>query len=326
MGGGNSYNGWPANSDPNAIGIDTQFGKRVGAPPFGSGGYAGGMKSGDVSTLFVYLINRLHNEVEPMMNQSGGNGYGCWGYSYRANVNNPSQLSCHASGTAIDYNAPKHPNGTSTGPSGGGGWSGSQYNKIQEILKACSGAIRWLTSNDPMHFEIYGSASAVANAAAKVSGSTPPSPGPGPDPTPPPEEEDDDVYRTFQPTEGPDASGIWIGVPGCFDVLPSMEYYNILVGKGLAKPVLILSHREFDVVKDSYRRWPATYGEAVEIHRIIDVYHNSESAALSDVQNKVTAMPDSVWDNHFEATPGGGNASTGDILAGIYQEVVDARS
>ena len=39
-------------------------------------------------------------------------GYGCWGYEFRANVNNPSQLSCHASGTAIDYNANRHPNGT----------------------------------------------------------------------------------------------------------------------------------------------------------------------------------------------------------------------
>jgi hypothetical protein len=178
VGGGNSYNGWPANSSGSAIGIDTQFGKKVGAPPFGSGGYAGGMKSGDVSTLFVYLINRLHNEVEPMMNQSGGNGYGCWGYSYRANVNNPSQLSCHASGTAIDYNAPKHPNGTSTGPNGGGGWTGSQYNKIRDILAGpLQGAIRWLTSNDPMHFEIYGNSSKVASVAKSLGG-TPPTPTP----------------------------------------------------------------------------------------------------------------------------------------------------
>lgn len=167
MSSGTSYNGWPANSDPNAIGIDKNWGAKVGAPPHGSGGYAGGMKSGDVSTVFVYLVNRLHNEVEKMMSDTGPLGYGCWGYSYRANVNNPSTLSCHASGTAIDYNAPKHPNGTSTGPNGGGGWSGSQYNQIKGILNEI-GVISWLTSNDPMHFEIKGSTSQVAAAAARL--------------------------------------------------------------------------------------------------------------------------------------------------------------
>ena len=186
MAGGNSYNGWPANSDPNAIGIDKQWGAKVGAPPFGSGGYAGGMKSGDVSTLFVYLVNRLHAEVEPMMSQGGSLGYGCWGYSYRDNVNNPGSLSCHASGTAIDYNAPKHPNGTSTGPNGGGGWTGSQYNAIKAILNGpLQGAIKWLTSNDPMHFEIGANASKVASVAKSLGGYVPPDPGPGPEPPQP---------------------------------------------------------------------------------------------------------------------------------------------
>lgn len=191
-----SYNGWPASPDPNAIGIDTKF-SVCGTKPFASGGYPGGIKSGDVSKLFKYLIEALHTRVEPMMSEGSNLGYGCWGYSYRANVNNPSTLSCHASGTAIDYNAPKHPNGTSTGPSGGGGWSGSQYNQIQAILKnECSGAIRWLTSNDPMHFEIYGSTQSVANAAAKLSG------GSGPTPTPEPVVKDDDGMTTSVEVNG----------------------------------------------------------------------------------------------------------------------------
>lgn len=252
MSSGTSYNGWPANSDPGAIGIDTKWGAKVGAPPFGSGGYAGGMKSGDVSTVFVYLVNRLHNEVEPMMKEGNNLGYGCWGWSYRANVNNPSTLSCHASGTAIDYNAPKHPNGTSTGPNGGGGWTGAQYNKIQGILKEI-GVISWLTGNDPMHFEIKGSATQVAAAAKKLAGSGGGGGTPTPEPTP---EDEDHMYLTFQPTAGPDSGGIWIAYPGVCEPVPSMEYYNILVGQGLAKPVKSLSQREFDVVKDSYRRWP----------------------------------------------------------------------
>jgi hypothetical protein len=167
MAGGNSYNGWPANDDPNAIGIEYSWGAKVGAPPFGSGGFVGGMKGGDVGAVFEYLVNRLHNEVEPMDSEGGNLGYGAWGYSYRANVNNPSSLSCHASGTAIDYNAPRHPNGTSTGPNGGGGWSGSQYHQINAILNEI-GVIEWLNENDPMHFEIDGTASQVAEAAARL--------------------------------------------------------------------------------------------------------------------------------------------------------------
>jgi hypothetical protein len=210
MSSGNSYNGWPANSDPNAIQIDTQWGKKVGAPGFGSGGYVGGLKSGDVSTLFVYLVNRLHAEVEPMMTEGSNLGYGCWGYSYRANVNNPSQLSCHASGTAIDYNAPKHPNGTSTGPNGGGGWSGNQYHAIQSILTGpLQSAIRWLTSNDPMHFEIYGNASKVASVAKSLGGSTPPGPTPGPTP----EEEDEDLMKLTRVVED---GAIFASGPGVF--------------------------------------------------------------------------------------------------------------
>jgi len=291
MSAGNSYNGWPANSDGNAIGIDTQFGKKVGAPPFGSGGYAGGMKSGDVSTLFIYLINRLHNEVEPMMNQ-GGNGYGCWGYSYRANVNNPSQLSCHASGTAIDYNAPKHPNGTSTGPNGGGGWSGSQYNKIRDILAGpLQGAIRWLTSNDPMHFEIYGNSSKVASVAKSLGGGGTPVP-PTPTPEPPKPEPEDDMPRR---------------------ILTVYDAKMNPLGQALDGPTGVITLANPD--------------EANAVQAVID-NDNMVNGAQIDIYNAVlarspviTSLIHKVWDDHFEATPGGGSGSTGDILSAIYRDV-----
>jgi len=245
--GGNSYNGWPANSDPGAIGIDTKFGSKVGAPAFGSGGYAGGMKSGDVSTLFVYLINALQ-PIEPMMNQSGGNGYGCWGYSYRANVNNPSTLSCHASGTAIDYNAPKHPNGTSTGPNGGGGWTGSQYNAIKSILGGpLQGAIKWLTSNDPMHFEIGANASKVAQVAASLGGSTPPQPGP----TPIPEDDDDMRYQLVRANSGNGA--IFAYCPGRFIHVPGQTHLTIGDATGIwdSKNIRTVGLGDLDVLRDN---------------------------------------------------------------------------
>jgi hypothetical protein len=173
----NSYNGWPAPA-PN---LNTKFGASVGAPAFGSGGYAGGMAAGDVTTVMAYLIGRLHNEVEPMMKDpnTGQLGYGCWGYSYRDNVNNPGQLSNHASATAIDYNAPRHPNNTSTGPNGGGGWTGAQYRQIMDILNGpLQGSVNWLTQNDPMHFDIRVNASQLAKVAASLGGSIPPVPVP----------------------------------------------------------------------------------------------------------------------------------------------------
>jgi hypothetical protein len=167
MAGGYSYNGWPASDDPNAINIDRDY-TVLGTVPYGSGGYAGGMKAGDISTVFTYLIEQLDARVEPMDSGGGGDGYGCWAYNYRANVNNPSSLSCHASGTAIDYNAPRHPNGTSTGPSGGGGWTAAQYYEVCEILDELQGALDWLTSNDPMHFEADVDAATMARIAATL--------------------------------------------------------------------------------------------------------------------------------------------------------------
>lgn len=161
-----SYNGWTASPDPGAIDIDTAW-SVLGTRPWGSGGFPGGVKRGPVSVVFKYLVTRLHREVEPMMTEGDRLGYGCWGYGYRANVNNPSVLSCHASGTAIDYNAPRHPNGT-VAPGGGSGWSADQASKIRGILADLGGVVRWLSGNDPMHFEIVGTPDAVARVAAQI--------------------------------------------------------------------------------------------------------------------------------------------------------------
>lgn len=189
-----SYNGWVASPDPAAIGIDTNW-SVLGSRPFANGGYPGGVKAGSVSVIFKYLVTRLHNEVEPMMTDpsTGQIGYGCWGYGYRANVNNPSVLSCHASGTAIDYNAPRHPNGT-VAPGGGSGWTTAQAEKIRGIIADLGGVVRWLWSNDPMHFEIIGSEAQCAAVAARLgtpgkpNTSTPEKPAqpvtPAPTPTP----------------------------------------------------------------------------------------------------------------------------------------------
>lgn len=152
-----SYNGWPASPDQSAIGV-VKFGDAAGFP------FPGGVKSGDVWTVLGYVMTQLHERVEPCVS-----GW-CWGYTYKANVNNPSQLSCHASGTACDWNAPDHPNGSS------GTFSQAQRGTIYAILDEVQGAVDWLEGYDEMHFEIAVDASTLARIAAGLP-STPPSTG-----------------------------------------------------------------------------------------------------------------------------------------------------
>lgn len=164
----NSYNGWPASPDKAEIGV-------VPVDEF-----PGGAKAGDVSTVLGYVARQLNARVEPFVS-----GWG-WGYTYKANVNNPSSLSCHASGTAIDWNAPDHPNGSS------GTFTDSQVGEIYAILAEAQGAVDWLEGYDEMHFEICVNASDLAYVAAILGDAAPPTPGPDPDqPTPP----EDDMPR-----------------------------------------------------------------------------------------------------------------------------------
>src|SRR4029077_4358563 len=155
MASGTSYNGWPANSDPNAIGVDKNaLGAGVKFP--------GGIKGGDVAVVLGYVANQLGSRGEAPQVNPDGTGYGMWSYTYKQNVNNPSSLSCHASATAIDWWAPRHPNGV------GGTFTDSQVATIYAILDEVDGVVDWLEGYDEMHFEICSSASAVANVAKKV--------------------------------------------------------------------------------------------------------------------------------------------------------------
>ena len=147
-----SYNGWPASDDKASIGVVS------------NDVFPGGAKAGDVTTVLGYVARQLHARVEPCID--GWN----WGYTYKANVNNPSQLSCHASGTAIDWNAPDHPNGSS------GTFTAAQVTTIYTILAEVEGAVSWLQGYDEMHFEICVSASTLAGVAARLGGSKPPPP------------------------------------------------------------------------------------------------------------------------------------------------------
>ena len=144
-----SYNGWPASPDKGEIGVvQSQW-------------FPGGAKVGDVTTVLRYVAEQFNARVEPIV------GGWCWGYSYRANANNPNSLSCHASGTALDINAPEHPNGAY------GTFTDAQVGEILKILDECEGAVHWLNGDDggtadPMHFEICVDANTLAGVADRL--------------------------------------------------------------------------------------------------------------------------------------------------------------
>lgn len=103
-------------------------------------------RSGDVTTLLMHVARRFNEAVERLVVP------GCWGWAYRENVNSPGSWSNHASGTAIDLNAPRHPNGSANT------FSSAQVAAIRVILGECRGVVRWggdySRTKDEMHFEI----------------------------------------------------------------------------------------------------------------------------------------------------------------------------
>ena len=108
--------------------------------------FPAGVRAGDVRVILHHVARELSRRVEKPVK-----GW-CWGYAYRPNRNNPTQLSDHSSATAIDYNAPRHPNGAV------GTFSGKQVETIKDILDFCEGTVKWggeyRFTKDEMHFGI----------------------------------------------------------------------------------------------------------------------------------------------------------------------------
>lgn len=147
-----SQNGWAASPDKSAIGIESPKvpGTDVDFPQ--------GIREGDVTTVLMYVASEFHRTVEPLKD-----GW-CWGYYYKQ-IEGSSTLSNHASGTAIDLNAPAHPMGKADT------FSSTEVAAIRKILDFCD-VVRWggdyTGRKDDMHFEIVGDAAAVALVAAKI--------------------------------------------------------------------------------------------------------------------------------------------------------------
>jgi len=148
-----SYNGWFASRSASVIDVDTDW------EPVKGHRFPGGTKNGDVETVMTYLVRQLDARVEKVAEYRPGDD---WGWAYRANVNNPNTLSCHASATAVDFNATQHPNRVKYT------WTREQVREIHKILDELDGVIKWLEGFDEMHFEIRGDRAAVAAVARKI--------------------------------------------------------------------------------------------------------------------------------------------------------------
>lgn len=131
----------------------------------------GRVRPGDVHTIFDYLCRRFDAEVENIIVGHS------WGWAYRAVRGQSSGYSNHASGTAIDLNAPAHPLGKR------GTFSADQVRRIHAILADLDGVVRWggdySGRADEMHFEINANSASVAAVAKRLR-----NPAPKPKPKP----------------------------------------------------------------------------------------------------------------------------------------------
>lgn len=147
-----SQNGWEAHADRDEIGVEPLVVLGVSFP--------GGVRAGAVATILGYVAEQMHRRVEPMVV-----GW-CWGYAYREIVGS-TIYSNHASGTAIDYNAPNHGRGAR------GTFTAAQVREIRKILAEVGNVVRWGgdysgSSVDEMHFEINAGGKAVQAAADRL--------------------------------------------------------------------------------------------------------------------------------------------------------------
>jgi hypothetical protein len=132
-----SYNGWPADKDPAAIGIKS----------FAVSGTTLKIRCAkDAGELLAAFAAEFNTLIEPI----DGGTFDDWAYAYRMVRGTTDKLSCHSSGTAIDLNATKHPLGKA------GTFPLTKVPMIQALAKkyglAWGGDYRG--RKDEMHFEI----------------------------------------------------------------------------------------------------------------------------------------------------------------------------
>jgi len=132
-----SQNGWPVSKDAEALGI---VNKQV------PGTNRKLRVAESVAPLLISFAKDFHNQVEPIDEGQHDD----WGYAYREVRGSTLILSNHASGTAIDLNATKHPLGAENT------FNAEQSATIRRLCRKYG--LRWggdyRLRKDEMHFEI----------------------------------------------------------------------------------------------------------------------------------------------------------------------------
>jgi hypothetical protein len=143
-------NGWPASP---SLALRPLVIDGVGFVP-------GIVDNDDVATVLGYVLQQVADRVEKPVA-----GW-CWGFAYRENVNSPNSLSRHSGGIAVDFNAPRHPNGAALT------FSLAQRTTIRAILAEVENAVRWggdfNGTPDDMHFEIDATPAELPAVAARI--------------------------------------------------------------------------------------------------------------------------------------------------------------
>lgn len=147
-----SQNGWPANDRTLvASRLIPGTGRKVT------------VRTDTAGDLLLWVASHFHAEVEPI----DGGELDDWGYAER-DIRGSAEVSNHASGTAIDLNATRHPLGQRST------FTPAQVARIRAIVAATRGTVRWGGDYsgrvDEMHFEINAGPAAVEAAWARLSG------------------------------------------------------------------------------------------------------------------------------------------------------------
>lgn len=117
------------------------------------------VRKGPAGDALIYVAEQFHRRVESISNARGG--LDDWGYAERP-IRGSTTISNHASGTAIDLNATKHPLGAENT------FSDEQVQEIRKILNELGNVVRWggdyRSRKDEMHFEIIKDGNTVKTA------------------------------------------------------------------------------------------------------------------------------------------------------------------
>jgi hypothetical protein len=120
-----------------------------------------GVLAGDVAVIFRWLAEQYDRRVERLIP-----GW-CWGWFVKV-IEGSEVISNHASGTAVDFNAPANPMGTGTTKRS---LTAEQIDECHAIEEESGGVLRWggdFSRNDPMHWEIVKSPAEAKIFAAKI--------------------------------------------------------------------------------------------------------------------------------------------------------------